>query len=80
MIKWLNISLYTDVTKFIADQQEDTTTNTRRAKNEFINQGVKTGNVQYYNTHQESIILNIVTESDIYNNYSYVLGVNWEMR
>ena len=38
MIKWLNISLYTDLTKY---------DNTRKAKNELINQGVETVNVQY---------------------------------
>ena len=36
-----------------------------------INQGVKTLNNQYYNTHQKSILSNTVTESDIYNNDSY---------
>ena len=41
-----------------------------------INQGVKTFNVQYYNTHQKLILSNAVTESDIYNNYSYTSCVN----
>ena len=44
-----------------------------------INQGVKTTNNQYYITHQKSILLNTVTESDIYNNYSYTSCVNWEI-
>ena len=35
-------------------------------------------NVQYYNTDQESILSNIVTESDIYRNYSHASCVNWE--
>ena len=61
MIEWLNISLHTDVIKYIADHQEYTTNDTRKAKNELTNQGVKTADVQYYNTHQESILSNIVT-------------------
>ena len=40
---------------------------------------MKTTNVQYYNTDQESILSNIVTESDIYNNYSYTSCVHWEI-
>ena len=40
---------------------------------------MKAINVHYYNTNQESIISNIVTESDIYNNYSYNSCVNWKI-
>ena len=40
---------------------------------------MKTTNDQYYITHQKSIISNTVTESDIYNNYSYTSCVNWEI-
>ena len=40
---------------------------------------MKTADVQYYNIHQELILSNIVTESDIYNNYSYTSCVNWEI-
>ena len=49
-------------------------------KYKLINQGVKTINDQYYNTHQNRLILsNTVTESDIYDNYSYTSCVNWEI-
>ena len=44
-----------------------------------INQGVKTFNNQYYNTHQKSILSDTVTENDIYDNYSYTSCVNWEI-
>ena len=44
-----------------------------------INQGVKTFNDQYYNTHQKSILSNTVTESNVYDNYSYTSCVNWEI-
>ena len=40
---------------------------------------MKTTNDQYYITHQKSILSNTVTESDIYDNYSYTLCVNWEI-
>ena len=76
IIEWLNINLHTDLTKYITDQQEHTTNDTRKMKNELLHQGVKTTDVQYFNTHQESILSNIVTESDIYNNYSYASCVN----
>ena len=45
-----------------------------------MKQGVKPEGIQYYNTHQESILLNIVTESDIYDNYSYTSFVDWEIK
>ena len=32
--------------------------------------------VQCYNTHQKSILSDLVTESDIYDNYSYVSCIN----
>ena len=80
MIEWLDISLPTDLTNYNTDHQEHTTNNTRKAKNELINQRVKTIDVQYYNTDQESNISNIVTESDIYDNYSYTSCDTWEIK
>ena len=79
MIKWLDSSLYINLTKYTTDHQEHTTNNARRAKNELINGGVKTANIQYYNTNQKLILSNIVTGRDIYNNYSYTSCVNWEI-
>ena len=76
MIEWLDISLPSDLINSNTDHQGPTTNDTRKAKNELINQGVKTANVKYYNTDQESILSNVVTESDIYNNYSYTSCVN----
>ena len=70
MIKWLDSSLYTNLTKYITDHQKHTTNDTRKTKNELINQSVKIAHVQYYNIDQELILSNIVTESDIYDNYS----------
>ena len=79
MDKWIHNNLHIDLFKYVTDSQMHITNNTRRAKNEFINQGVKIDGVQYYNTHQESIQSNIVKESDIYNNYTYTSCVNWEI-
>ena len=79
MIEWLDISLPTDLTNYNTDHQEHTTNNIRRAKNQLINQGVKTTNGHYYSTDQETILSNIVTESNIYNNCSYNLYHNWEI-
>ena len=44
-----------------------------------MNQGMKTTNDHYYKTYQKSILSNIVTESDINDNYSYTSCVNWEI-
>ena len=40
---------------------------------------MKTFNDQCYTTHQKSILSNTVTESNVYNNYSYTSCVNWEI-
>ena len=40
---------------------------------------MKTANDYYYNTHQEVILSNTVTESDIYTNYSSTSYVNWKI-
>ena len=40
---------------------------------------MKIANVQYYSTHQKSILSNIVTESDINDNYSYTSCINCEI-
>ena len=37
-----------------------------------INQGMKTFSDQYYNTNQKSILLNTITENNIYDNYRYI--------
>ena len=61
------------------DKQEHTNYDTDKDRYKLINQGVKTTNVHYCNTDQESILSNTVTESDIYNNYSYTSCINWEI-
>ena len=79
MNDWIRSNLHTDLIKYITDSQVHTTNDTRRETNELIKQRVKTDSIQYYNTHQESILLDLVTESDIYDNYSYVLCVDWKI-
>ena len=44
-----------------------------------MNQRVKTDYIQYYNICQKIIILDLVTESDIYDNCSYTSCVDWEI-
>ena len=79
MKEWIRGNLRTDQINYTTDLQVHTTINARIATNELMNQGVHTRDVQYYSSHQESILSNIVTENDIYNNYSYALCVNWEI-
>ena len=65
MNEWMCNNLHTDIIKFITDSQVHTANDTRRATNELMNHRVKTDNIQYCNTYQELILLDIVTESDI---------------
>ena len=43
------------------------------------NQGVNTAGIQFYITHQESVLLDIVTKNNIYNNYSHTSYVDWKI-
>ena len=79
MTKWFDSDPHFILTKYTTDYQEHTNIKTDKDKYKLINQGVKATNNQYYDTHQKSIISNTVTESDIYNNYSYTSCVNWEI-
>ena len=77
--EWIRINLCTDQVNYTTKSQVHTTTNARIAKNKSINQGGKIADDQCHNTHQELILSNTVTESDIYNNYSYTSYNNWEI-
>ena len=45
-----------------------------------MKQEVKPNGIQHYNIHQKkTIILDLFTESDIYNNYSYASFADWEI-
>ena len=78
--EWICGNLHTDQIKYVTNSQVHTTNNARRATNELMNQGVKIDGIQYYNTHQELILLDLVTEGNIYNNYSYASCVDWEIK
>ena len=69
--EWFNSDPPIILTKCTTDHQDYTNNNTDKDRYKLMNQGVKTTNDRYYNTHQKSILSNIVTESDIYDNYSY---------
>ena len=71
IVDWIHSNLHIDLIKYITDSRVHTTNNTRRATNKLMKQGVKPDGIQYYNTNQESILLDLVTESDIYHSYSY---------
>ena len=79
MNEWIGSNIHIDLVKYITYSQMHTTNNARRTTNELMNQGVKIDSIQCYNTHQESIILDLVTESDVYDNYSYASCVDWEI-
>ena len=45
MVDWTHSNLHTDLIKYITNPQEHTTNNAQKAKNELINQGVRTTDV-----------------------------------
>ena len=73
------MNLRTDHANYATNSKVHTTTDARIVNDKPSNQGVKTADDQFHNTHQESIPSNTVTESDIYDNYSYTSGINWEI-
>ena len=76
MVDWIHSNLHTDLIKYITDSQMDTTNNVMQVTNELTKQEVKQDNIQCYNIHQESIVLDLFTESDIYHNYRYASYVD----
>ena len=76
MNEWICSSLHIDSIKYITDSQVHATNNSIRVTNQLMNQGVEIDGIQYYNTNEELIRLDLVIESDIYNNYSYISCVD----
>ena len=79
MKEWICRNLLTTQANYTTNSLVHTTTYARIVNDKPSNQGVKTVDDQCHNTHQESILSNTVTESDIYDNYSYTSGINWEI-
>ena len=79
MSKWICGNLHIDQTKYVTNSQVNIANNARKATNKLMKQGVNTDGVQCYNTNKESILLDLVTKSDIYDNYSYSSFVDWEI-
>ena len=77
--EWICMNLCTTKANYTTNSQVDAAMDARMVNDKPSNQGVKTADDQCHNTHQESILSNTVTESDIYNNYSYTSCVNWEI-
>ena len=73
------MNLRIDQANYATKSQIHITTDARIANNKSTNHGVKTADNQYHNIHQELILSNTVTESDIYDNCSYTLCINWEI-
>ena len=73
------MNLRTTQANYTTNPQVHATTDARIVNDKPSNQGVKTADDQCHNTHQESILSNTVTESDIYDNYSYTSCINWEI-
>ena len=74
--EWICMNLRTNQTNYATNSQVHATTNARILNDKPSNQGVKRADDQCHKTHQESILSNTVTESDIYNNYSYTSRIN----
>ena len=68
MKEWIHDNLCIDQINYTNNSQVYTTTDARITTNELIDKGVYTRDVQCYSSHQESILSNVVTESDIHNN------------
>mmetsp|Transcript_55032 Transcript_55032/g.61536 ORF Transcript_55032/g.61536 Transcript_55032/m.61536 type:complete len:406 (+) Transcript_55032:52-1269(+) len=77
--EWICMNLGTTQANYTTNSLVHATTDARIMNDKPSNQGVKTANDQCHNTHQESILSNTVTESDIYNHYSYTSRINWEI-
>ena len=68
---WIHINLHIDQVNNDNKSQVHTITDVRTTNNKSTNQGMEIADDRCHNIQQESILSNIVTESDIYDNYSY---------
>ena len=75
----IHINLCIDQVNYNNKSYVHTATNDRTTNSKSTNQGVKIAANQCHNIQQESILSNTVTESDIYNNYSYTSYINWDI-
>ena len=73
---WIYINLRIDQVSYNNKPQVHNITYIRTTNSKSINQGVEKANNQCHNIPQKSILSNTVTESDIYDNYSYTSCVN----
>ena len=80
MKEWINMNLCNNQANYNTNLLIPATTEDRIVNDKPSNQGVKTADDQCHNTHQESILSNTVTGSDIYDNYSYTSRTNWEIK
>ena len=79
LVNWIHNNLHTDLINYITDSQMHTTNDTIQLTNKLMKQEVKPEGTERYNLHQESIISDFFTESDIYDNYSYASFADWEI-
>ena len=77
--EWTHINLRTNQADYATKSQTHATTKARIVNDKPSKQGVKSADDQCYNTHQELILSNTVTESGIYDNYSYTSRINYEI-
>ena len=63
----------------MTDSQVYISNNILQVMNELMKQEVKSDGIQCYNIHHESIILDLFTKSDIYDNDSYASYADWKI-
>ena len=79
IIDWIHSNLHVDLIKYTTDSQVHASNNVLQVMNELMKQEVKSDGIQYFKINHESIILDLFTESNIYDNDSYASYVDWKI-
>ena len=71
IVDWIHNNLHIYVTTYMADSQMPITDNIIQVMNDLVKQEVTPDRIKFYNIHYESIILDLFTNGDLYDNASY---------
>ena len=71
IVDWVRSNLHIDLTNCTVDSQVSITEEVIQVVNDIVKQEVTPDGIQFYNIHHESILSDLFTNSDLYNNESY---------
>ena len=79
IVDWIHSNLHIDLIKYMADSQVYIFNDIIQVMNDLMKQEEKSVGIQCYNIRHESIISDLFTKIDIYDNDSYASYADWKI-